>query len=240
MDSSESAEPMKVPENLVVLNLFSKLVQLYWSNKDQIEIWPPTAEIPCLAVKSTSKEWVKTGRMSVLGFGIEMNHIMTLLHRLFDNGRYSQASVAFLRAGRNREAAICNAHLLRENARSISITASTVRTRAFVTAASAFIACALDSPPERVNERLGYYGIAGECYSEARNLKKAGDNYRMAEQYDEAAHAYHEGGYFGEMVEVITQHGDALESGLRERLTMVAQMYYFKVYPNSRLVSKHL
>ena len=159
---------------------------------------------------------------------------------MFDNGRYSQASVAFLRAGRNREAAICDAHLFRENARSISITASTARTQAFVTAANAFITCALNSPPERVSERLGYYGIAGECYLEAHNLKKAGDNYRMAEQYDEAAHAYHEGGYFDEMVEVITQHGNTLESSLRERLTMVAQMYYFKVCSNGRFVSKHL
>jgi hypothetical protein len=50
MDSSESAEPMKVPEDLVIPKKFSLLVQAYWSSKDQIEIWSSTAEIPRLAV----------------------------------------------------------------------------------------------------------------------------------------------------------------------------------------------
>ena len=159
-------------------------------------------------------------------------------YRLFDNGRYSQASVAFLRAGRDREAAICDAYLLREKARSMSTTASTARIQAFVTAANAFITCALDSP--RVNERPAYYGIAGECYLEARDLRKAGDSYRMAEQYDEAARAYLEGGYFDGVAVVIIQHGKSLGSGLRERLTMVTQMYYFKVYSNDQLDSKRI
>ena len=95
--------------------------------------------------------------------------------------------------------------------------------------ASAFITCAQDSPSKQVNEHLAYYGTTGECYSEARDLKTAGDYYQMAEKYDEAARTYREGGYFNEMAKVITQHRNALDSGLLERLTMVAQMYYFKV-----------
>jgi hypothetical protein len=148
-------------------------------------------------------------------------------HRMFDNGRYPQASIAFRRAGRDREAAICDAYLLREKAQLISTTKSVARIQAFVTAANAFITCARDT--SRVNERLAYYGISGECYLEARDLRKAGDSYRMAEQYNEAVRAYMEGGYLNGVAVVITQHGNALESGLRERLTMVAQMYYFKV-----------
>ena len=159
---------------------------------------------------------------------------------MFLNKRYAQASVAFLRAGRNREAAICDAYLLREKARSISTTANAARIQAFITTAKAFITCAQDSPSKQVNERLAYYGIAGECYSEARDLKNAGDSYRMAKQYAAAARTYREGGYFDEMVEVITLHAEALDSGLLERLTKVAQMYYFKVYLNSRLVSEYL
>jgi hypothetical protein len=159
-------------------------------------------------------------------------------HRMFDNGRYSQASVAFLRAGQNREATICDAHLLRDKARSIPTTKSAARIQAFVATANSFITCAQDSP--RVNERLAYYGIAGECYAEARDLKKAGDSYQMAEQYAEAACAYREGGWFDEMTVVITRHRTTLKSGLLERLTIVARMYYFKVHFNGRLVSKHL
>ena len=149
---------------------------------------------------------------------------------MFFNKRYKQASVAFLNAGRNREAKICDAYLSREKAQLVSTTASAARIQAFITTANAFIACARDSPPKQVNERLAYYGAAGECYSEAHDPKNAGDSYRMAQQYTAAARAYREGGHFDEMVEVITRHGNTLDSGLLGRLTMAAQMHYFKVY----------
>jgi hypothetical protein len=62
---------MKVPEDLVISKeKCSPLVQAYWSSKDQIEIWSSTTEVPRLAVSSTSEEWSKTGRTSVLGFGV--------------------------------------------------------------------------------------------------------------------------------------------------------------------------
>ena len=159
---------------------------------------------------------------------------------MFLNKCYAQASVAFLRAGRSREVAICDAYLLREKARSISTVTSAARVKAFVTAAEAFVTCAQDSPSKRANERLDHYGIAGECYSEARDLRSAGDSYRKAERYDGAARSYREGEYFDEMVDVITQHENAIDSGLLERLTMVARMYYFKVCFNGLLASEYL
>lgn len=162
----------------------------------------------------------------------------SLFLRMFLNKRYAQASVAFLRAGRKREAAICDAYLLREKARSISTISNAARVQAFVDAAGAFITCAQECPSKQIKERLAYYGTAGECYLEARKLKKAGDSYRMAEQYAAAARTYREGGYFDELVEVITQHGDALDSGLLERLKNVAQMYYFKVHFIEHLTSE--
>lgn len=111
----------------------------------------------------------------------------------------------------------------------ISTTASTARAQAFITAANAFITCAQGSPSTQANERLAYYRTAGECYLEANDLKSAGDNYRMAEQYDVAARTYRDGGYFDEMTKLITRYKDALNSGLLERLKMIARMYYFKV-----------
>jgi len=227
MDSSERAGPMKVPEDTRSGKLFSHLAQVYWSDRNQIEIWSSTAEIPRLAVSSTTEEWLKTGRMSVLSQSSVTSN--DPLHRMFLNKRYAQASVAFLRAGRKREVAICDAYLLREKARSISTTAGAARIQAFFIAANAFIACAQDSPSKQVKERLAYYGTAGECYLEARDFKNAGDSYRMAEQYATAARTYREGNRFGELVEVITQHRDVLDRGLLERLTKVAQMHYFKV-----------
>jgi len=162
---------------------------------------------------------------------------------MFDNHRYEQASVAYLRAGQNRKVAICDAYHLREKARLTSTIASAARSRAFVTAADAFVTCAQNQPSDLVDERMDYYEIAGDCYSDARDatyLKNAGDSYQIAERHDAAARAYREGEYFDEMGEVIIQHGGALESGLLERLTRVARMYYFKVYLRRRFISKYV
>ena len=148
---------------------------------------------------------------------------------MFLNKRYQQASAAFLRAGRDREAAICSAYHLREKARSTSTTAATARVQAFIAAADAFFACARDSPSKRVSERLAHYGAAGECYSEAHDLKNAGNSYLKAERFNAAARTYQEGRYYDKMAEVITKHGNALDGALLERLRRVAQMYYFKV-----------
>ena len=158
---------------------------------------------------------------------------------MFLNKRYEQASVAFLRAGEDRETAISNAYFLREKARLTSTTARATRIRAYITAADAFIACARDSPPkQRANERLAYYGAAGECYLGAHDPKSAGENYLIAEQYGAAACAYLEGEYFDEMTEVITRHGDAIGSGPLERLTMSARMHYSEVSFNTQLISE--
>jgi len=160
---------------------------------------------------------------------------------MFDGGHYEQASVAYLRAGQNREAAICDAYLLREKARLTSTIVSTARSRAFVTAANAFVACAQNQPPELTGGRLAYYETAGDCYLEARDavyLENAGDSYRMAERYTAAARTYRKGECFDKMGKMIIQHGDALESGLLECLTKVTRMYYFKVYFYGRLFSE--
>ena len=67
VDSSMSAEPMKVPEDLMIpKKKNSFLVQVYWSSKDQIEIRSSIAEIPRLAVGSNTEEWSKTGEKLVL------------------------------------------------------------------------------------------------------------------------------------------------------------------------------
>jgi hypothetical protein len=163
---------------------------------------------------------------------------------MFDGQHYEQASVAYTRAGQDREAAICDAYLLREKAQLTSTTASAARSRAFVTTADAFVTCAENQPTEpseMAEERLAYYETAGDCYIDARDtayMKNAGDSYRMAKKYDAAARTYRDGECYDKMAEVIIQHGGALSSGLRERLRRVGQMYYFKVCFRGRLVYK--
>ena len=119
---------------------------------------------------------------------------------------------------------------MQEKARLIPITAGETRTQAFVTAAKAFVTCAQGSAPGRAGERLVFCEAAGDCYKEARGLKKAANNYRLGGRYDKAALAYREGGRIDDMVEMIIQHKGAFTKSLHERLTKLAQMHYFKVY----------
>ena len=155
---------------------------------------------------------------------------------MFLNKRYEPASVAFRRAGRDREVRICQAYLLREKARVISTTASDARIRAFFNAAKAFVNCVKDSPAERVTEHLGYHKAAGECFSEAGYYKNSGKNYLVAGEFDEAACAYEKGEYIDDMVEVIDQHRNAMDSGLVERLKITAKTHYFEVCLDSNPV----
>jgi hypothetical protein len=148
---------------------------------------------------------------------------------MFDNKRYAQALVAFQRAGRSREVAICHAFLLRENARAVPDDQVKKRESAFGGAGEAFSVCAIESLPHETKRRLTYYANGADCFVLGRRFKEAGDCFVHAEQYSKAARAYREGGYFDEMVEVLEQHGIHIEADLLAQLTKVAQMNYFKV-----------
>lgn len=148
---------------------------------------------------------------------------------MFSNKRYAQALVAFQRAGRVREVAICHAFLLREKARVVPDDQTRERADAFVEAGEAFSTCASGSLSHQRRERLVYYANAAECFVQARRSKEAGDCFVHAEQYSRAARVYREGGHFDEMVKVLEEHRDQIEAILFSQLTKVAQMHYFKV-----------
>ncbi|KAF9778765.1 hypothetical protein BJ322DRAFT_1114103 [Thelephora terrestris] len=193
LDDSESAEPMKA----------------YW--KDQITVWESTSEVPQLATKSGSQEWIDTAKS------------------MFANKRYAQAKVAYKRAGRDRESAICHAFLLRENAKAVPDDQVKGRAEAFGNAGEAFYTCAETSPPDKRREQLAYYTNAAECFAQGKQWKAAGECFEHAQQYSEAARAYRKGGRFDEMVEVLKRHKNQIEASLHAQLTKVAQMNYFKV-----------
>lgn len=107
----------------------------------------------------------------------------------FLNKHYDQASIAFQRADRPHEAAVCNAYSLREKARSQPSTAGVSREKAFIEAAVAFNSCAQTTPLELVDERQAYYRNAGECFLEGRKPGEARKSYAKAEQCTPASHA---------------------------------------------------
>ena len=147
---------------------------------------------------------------------------------MFASKRYAQALVAFQRAGRTREVAICHAFLLRENARAVPDDEVGERVDAFSEAGAAFSACAKTSVPQS-REWLAYYTNAAECFVQGRMLKEAGDCSVHAGQYSKAARVYREGGHFDEMVEVLQEHPHQIEAKLLAQLAKVSQMNCFKV-----------
>ena len=168
---------------------------------------------------------------------------------LFLSKRYAQASIAFQRAGCPREAAVCDAYLLREKARSQPNAARAPREKAFIEAAVAFNTSARAAPPELEYERREYYRNAGECFSEGSKLDEAGKNYVKAEEYTLAARIFRKGGHFDEMVEVLQLYRDSVDGQVARHLTQVARMFYFKVsrglheseaYSNQRPGRRHL
>jgi len=148
---------------------------------------------------------------------------------MFTNKRYAQALVAFQRAGKNREVAICHAFLLRENARAVPDDQVRERADAFTEAGEKFSTCAEESQLQQRREKLVYYTNAAECFVQGRRLMEAGGCFVRAEQYSKAARVYREGGHFDEMVEVLEEHGHQIEANLVAQLKKVAQMNYFKV-----------
>jgi tetratricopeptide (TPR) repeat protein len=154
---------------------------------------------------------------------------------MFTNKRYAQALVAFQRAGRSQEVAICHAFLLRENARVIPDDQARERTDAFGEAGEAFHTCAKATLPDQKKERLAYYANAADCFARGNRWKGAGDCYLQLEQYSKAARAYREGAQFDEMVEVLERHERQIEPNLLVQLRKVAQMNYFKVSESSTI-----
>lgn len=151
------------------------------------------------------------------------------INSMFFSKRYAQASIAFERAKRPREAAVCDAYLQREKARSQPSTSGTSRENAFIEAAVAFDTCAQAAPPKLEDERRAYYRNAGECFLEGHKLDRAGKSYVKAEEYTMAARAYRKGGHFDEMVEVLRLYGNSIDSKVVRHLTQVARMFYFQV-----------
>jgi len=153
---------------------------------------------------------------------------------MFTNKHYAQAMVAFKKAGETRQAYICYAYLLREDARAASDDQVRERADAFNKAGVAFSTCA-NEPESQRGERLTYSTNAGECFIQGHRFKEAGHCFMDAEKYSKAACAYRKGNHFDEMVEVLKRHADKIEAKLLAQLKKVAKVDYFKVGKSSTI-----
>ncbi|KAG8794853.1 hypothetical protein FRC16_010327 [Serendipita sp. 398] len=186
-DSSPEAESMK----------------LFWESRDQIEVKRPGDDIPHLAVKSTSAEWEKMGRL------------------LFARSNYQQATVCFDRANMPLLRDISKAYHLRKQAKLIEI-GTPARKALFLEAAHIFKECA----EKRDSQSQICWMKSAECFVEAGDHKAASDAFCEAQEFTRGAEFARKAGAFDRAVEIIDSHD--VESIVVEAITAVCQMVFLR------------
>lgn len=185
-------------------------VQAVWDAKDQVQNCSPGDNIPQLATTSTPEEWGQTART------------------LFDNRRYMQAVHSYERAGLLREKDVAYAYYLREQARAKPTTSrpsNTSRNEAYLATARAFFSSAKVADSRQ--EKLAYYRIAAECFSEGDDYGSAAKAYLSALEYTRSAQHYRKAGMFDEAVDVIQTHRKDIPAPAAEKILDVAKIHYF-------------
>ena len=186
--------------------------QTLWTSRNQIQNCTPGTDVPRLAVSSSPEEWEKSGKT------------------LFQNKRYLQAMHCYERAGLNREATVSHTYYLREQARSTpthsSKQSSSLREKAFVVAADAFLSCAVSATT--VKEKKAYFRNAADCFEKALDDFEAAHVYAQAEEFTTAAKLYRKCAKFDEAVEIVTNHRPFIELEVAENIIEVARLFYFK------------
>ncbi|KAG8821829.1 hypothetical protein FRC18_011189, partial [Serendipita sp. 400] len=186
-DSSPEAESMK----------------LFWESRDQIELKCPGDDIPHLAVKSTSVEWEKMGRL------------------LFARSNYQQATVCFDRANMPLLRDISKAYHLRKQAKLIEI-GTPARKASFLEAAHIFKECA----EKRDSQSQICWMKSAECFVEAGDHKAASDAFCEAQEFTRGAEFARKAGAFDRAVEIIDSHD--VEPIVVEAITAVCQMVFLR------------
>ncbi|KAI0791850.1 hypothetical protein C8Q75DRAFT_57350 [Abortiporus biennis] len=179
-----------------------------WNHPGLIHNCTPGDKIPHLAVSSTQEEWAETGR-----------HLFTL-------ERYPQAAHCYQRAGMVREKDIALAYHTRYElqARSWRRGMDHERISAFVAIAEEFLRLAAISPLEE----LTYYRIAGECFAEVGEDRRAAEAYLRAKEYSSSAKSYRNAECFDEAVEIVQSHTTSIASTDAQSIINAAKIVWFK------------
>ncbi|TCD62368.1 hypothetical protein EIP91_006977 [Steccherinum ochraceum] len=181
-----------------------------WDSKDRVQNCSPGDNVPQLTTVSSPEEWAQTART------------------LFDNRRYLQAVHSYERAGLLREKDVAYAYYFREQARAMPATSrpgDNPRNVAFIDAAEAFLASA--EVAESRQERLAYYRIAAECFTEGDENGRAAAAYLSATEYTRSAQHYRKAGMFDEAVNVVQTHRKDIPAPAAEKIIDVAKLHYF-------------
>lgn len=166
--------------------------------------------MPRLAVSSSKDEWAEVA------------------WSLFQKQQFSEAELAFERAGLPKERRIAHAYFLRNSALASSAglvegghSASAIERCTIV--AQAFVQCAEEA--EDAEDKCSYHRIAGQYYALAGNDRAAAQAFYDAGFYDEAAKHYRAAGMFDDAVRVVQQHHE-VDISLAESIISVAKLQF--------------
>lgn len=146
---------------------------------------------------------------------------------LFKSKRWQQAMESYERAGLLRERDVAEAYSLRDQARLISADSRSgdqARKSTFVKAAKAF----WKSGEHAGAERLSYFRVAAECYTQAEEYREGARAYFLAQDFTMAAATYRKAGLFDEAIAVIKGHADSMDPGVVRAVTDVARLEYLR------------
>ncbi|KAG2034294.1 hypothetical protein BDR03DRAFT_1093813 [Suillus americanus] len=184
----------------------SDAMRIFWKSQNLIRTCARGTDVSPLAVSSTPEEWASSGRS------------------LFLHKRYPQAIHCFKRADLHREVKVCEAYLLRQEARSsVGVALVNDQRSAFTAAAEAFADCGAAATG---NERRQYYRTSADCYVRGGQDLKAADTYLKAEEFELAAKRYRKAGSFAKTLHVLTDQRAVISETTATDLWMVCRLHY--------------
>ncbi|KAI0369977.1 hypothetical protein BV20DRAFT_330785 [Pilatotrama ljubarskyi] len=184
------------------------------THAELIDNHDPGTPMPRLAVTSGRDEWEEVA------------------WSLFQKHQYSEAELAFERAGLRRQKQVAHAYSLREQALSAPA-GSGINGRRLALQADRFAAVA-DAFTQSAEEAVGaddkqsYHRIAGEYYARAGNDHKAGAAFYLAGHYESAAKHYRAAGMFEEAVDVVQRHKEDVSTPVSEGIISVARLQFLR------------
>ncbi|KAI0641195.1 hypothetical protein C8Q79DRAFT_920041 [Trametes meyenii] len=185
----------------------------FWNNAGLVEGHASGMPIPQLAVSSGKEEWAEVA------------------WSLFHKNQYSEAELAFSRAGRQREQRVAHAYVLRDIAWA-SLAGGlrgcgSAEVRPWVDAAKAFSKSGQEA--EDGDDKRTYYLHAAKCYVKAGgNDRYAAEAFYLAQDYEEAAKHFRAAGMFDEAVGVVKHHTESVDRTVSDNILSVSKLQFLR------------
>nr|GAT61403.1 predicted protein [Mycena chlorophos] len=174
-----------------------------WSSRAQIQNCTLGEDIPRFAISSTPEEW------------------RARAEELFDKHLYSTAKMCFERARMPLQAHVCEAYELMQDA--LDMAHKSQQRASLVSAGNAFLECARQTEGSSVSE--DYAALAGKCFEDAGERRRAIDAYMLAGDFGKVANLYRLDGNFDDALRIIREHPE-IDSKTIAMITRTARVSF--------------